>query len=634
MEFNKPKSLNLAGDLAKNFNEFQEEVLECFEATETGTKSAGVQIARLKNLLGRDAVRLYKTLTTIKPEEETVNDILSVLKSHCIPKKNETILVFNFFNRKQCLGEPFENFYAELRALATPCEFGDQEDKLLRAQIILGVNSQSIKQHLLREDTTLNKVVEYCKSVELAEKNLKTIEDGGRSSQSDIFKVSRKTTTPQPSQVQNQYHLQKTGQSRSWNNLQQTEPLRPDPKENLVSPKRIQIPVPQSNRTLKQGSRKFQNRKPPLIHSHVSTNSTRLRQHTEIMTGDEIIESVVDEQQGDEEDDDETGERTEDETVPSYGEAFMCFENALNVDGTATRMRRCTTACCQVPAGSCGTETSDFFKATYTIQDVPSKIEYRFECKMGRTGRRRMQRLKDCKNPIKLCSQDETIQLTQWMTRQGCVLPPNMTPAIFEDTGRGDEWKTILEKSLITPDRDSNLGVPVIASLVKHKNDALFHAAIKTGSLRSPASRMFWCISNGSHLLDPKKAKRPTGLSSPFTGESDNIGSNLTPKIPPVQIIRQCFHPGTMSISKETVPEIGKVVSNMDMLKSMMSYIWPQSNAKVTPYAMRQPKQELETAVPRSQTSNRLSTFRGFCCTPFASLSPYQLKLPKGAQPF
>nr|CAD7572593.1 unnamed protein product [Timema californicum] len=37
-------------------------------------KSSGVQIARLKNLLGRDAVRLYKTLTTNKPEEETVNE--------------------------------------------------------------------------------------------------------------------------------------------------------------------------------------------------------------------------------------------------------------------------------------------------------------------------------------------------------------------------------------------------------------------------------------------------------------------------------------------------------------------------------------------------------------------------------
>nr|CAD7433127.1 unnamed protein product [Timema monikensis] len=131
----------------------------------------------------------YKTLTTIKPEEETVNGILSVPKSHCIPKTNDTILAFNFFNRKQCLDKPFENFYAEIRALATPCEFGDQDDKLLRAQIILGVNSQSIK-HLLRDDTTLHKVVEYCKSVELADKNLKTIKDGRGSSQSDIFKGS------------------------------------------------------------------------------------------------------------------------------------------------------------------------------------------------------------------------------------------------------------------------------------------------------------------------------------------------------------------------------------------------------------------------------------------------------------
>nr|CAD7407960.1 unnamed protein product [Timema cristinae] len=38
MEFNKPKWLNPVGDLEKNFDEFQEEVLEYFEATETGTK--------------------------------------------------------------------------------------------------------------------------------------------------------------------------------------------------------------------------------------------------------------------------------------------------------------------------------------------------------------------------------------------------------------------------------------------------------------------------------------------------------------------------------------------------------------------------------------------------------------------
>nr|CAD7452642.1 unnamed protein product [Timema tahoe] len=57
----------------------------------------------------------------------------------------------------------------------------------------------------------------------------------------------------------------------------------------------------------------------------------------QIMTDDEILESVVDQQQGDEEDNDETGEGTEDETgeetederVPTHGGVFTCFENAL-----------------------------------------------------------------------------------------------------------------------------------------------------------------------------------------------------------------------------------------------------------------------------------------------------------------
>nr|CAD7444000.1 unnamed protein product [Timema bartmani] len=48
----------------------------------------------------------------------------------------------------------------------------------------------------------------------------------------------------------------------------------------------------------------------------------------QIMTNDEILERVVDEQQEAEEDDSETGEGMEDETVPTHGEAFMCFENA------------------------------------------------------------------------------------------------------------------------------------------------------------------------------------------------------------------------------------------------------------------------------------------------------------------
>nr|CAD7427033.1 unnamed protein product [Timema monikensis] len=334
----------------------------------------------------------------------------------------------------------------------------------------------------------------------------------------------------------------------------------------------------------------------------------------------------------------------EDETVPINGEAFMCFENALkwmerqpnakvyncllsSTCGILRHGNKPTASQTELEAlgiepGTSGSEASK--SDHYTTEAVG------FECKMGRTGRRRMQRLKDCKKPIKLCSQDETIHLTQWMTRQGCVLPPNMTPAIFEDTGRGVLTSKAIKRNpldfvLIAPgevEKAVQIKYPTgtrnyfnkrIEFIKKHQftENLEFYATYMSFNLKAiihvltvndfnmakvlmniftgcyssedekeiaqvGLSLLEKCISNGSHLLDPKKAKRPTVLSSPFTAETDKIGSNLTPKIPPVQIVRKCFHPGAMSISKETVPEIGKVVSNMDMLKSMMSYIWPQ----------------------------------------------------------
>nr|CAD7438418.1 unnamed protein product [Timema bartmani] len=47
------------------------------------------------------------------------------------------------------------------------------------------------------------------------------------------------------------------------------------------------------------------------------------------------------------------------------------------------------------------------------------------------------------------------------------------------------EWKTILEKTLSTPDRDSNLNIPVIGSLVYCESSALYHVATEVGTSQS-----------------------------------------------------------------------------------------------------------------------------------------------------
>jgi hypothetical protein len=174
MEFNKPSTLDVNGDIASNFAAFKEEVQIYLVATETVKKSREVQVARLKNLLGSDGLKLYNTLSN-GSKEETINSILEVLENHCKPKQNLTMDIYKLLCRNQLPEESFEHFYADLRKLIQPCAFQEQEEKIMKALIALGVNSREMQQKLLREDACLEKVVNFCKSVELADKNLKLI---------------------------------------------------------------------------------------------------------------------------------------------------------------------------------------------------------------------------------------------------------------------------------------------------------------------------------------------------------------------------------------------------------------------------------------------------------------------------
>lgn len=122
---------------------FRTEKKAYFVATETVKKSQ-VQVAQLKNLLGTDGFQLYLTITTLKQNEDTVNSVLSILEKH-----------WNFFNRNQAENEPFERYLTDLKSLSAPCEFSEQEPKLLKSQIILGLYEKSTQEKLLREDPSL-----------------------------------------------------------------------------------------------------------------------------------------------------------------------------------------------------------------------------------------------------------------------------------------------------------------------------------------------------------------------------------------------------------------------------------------------------------------------------------------------
>ena len=85
------------------------------------------------------------------------------------------IEIFKFFKRKLKEGKPFDEYFAKLKQLIRSCKFNDQENKLLRTQIILGLSWKNTQDRLLREDHSLEKPTAICKSAELTEDNLKLL---------------------------------------------------------------------------------------------------------------------------------------------------------------------------------------------------------------------------------------------------------------------------------------------------------------------------------------------------------------------------------------------------------------------------------------------------------------------------
>ncbi|KAF0721250.1 Uncharacterized protein FWK35_00026629, partial [Aphis craccivora] len=119
MEFNKPDPLKMTGNLAKNFRNFRQQLQIYFDATESHTKKEATQVAILLTIWVRMA--------------------------YCIPRRNKTMELYQFFTRKQLDGEPFDKFYSDLH--------------------------KEIQARLLREELTLEKTVKHCQITEQSEVN-------------------------------------------------------------------------------------------------------------------------------------------------------------------------------------------------------------------------------------------------------------------------------------------------------------------------------------------------------------------------------------------------------------------------------------------------------------------------------
>ena len=122
---------------------------------------------------------LRDLLAPALPQDSTYATLVETLKKHYEPRPIVIAERFHFHKRSQALGESIAEYLAELRRLATHCQFGGFLEEALRDRLVCGMRHESAQKKLLTEaDLTLARAVEIAQGMEAADKTAKTMKQG------------------------------------------------------------------------------------------------------------------------------------------------------------------------------------------------------------------------------------------------------------------------------------------------------------------------------------------------------------------------------------------------------------------------------------------------------------------------
>ena len=138
----------------------------------------GKQVAVLLSVIGAKTYALLRDLLApTKPKEKTIAELSTTLTNHYEPKPIVITERFHFHRRNQATDESVAEYVAELRRLATHCQFGEYLEEALRDRLVCGMRNAGTQKRLLSEpELSLKKAIELSQAYEAADKNAKEIQ--------------------------------------------------------------------------------------------------------------------------------------------------------------------------------------------------------------------------------------------------------------------------------------------------------------------------------------------------------------------------------------------------------------------------------------------------------------------------
>ncbi|XP_040356411.1 uncharacterized protein K02A2.6-like [Ixodes scapularis] len=180
-----PPKFENASNAAEQWRTFKQAFTLYLKATDAAGASSERQVALLLTVGGPSLLDIYNTLdfgecTEARPHPEFDFDhVVKLLDAHFLPKQNEVYSRYIFRTRVQLPDERFDTFLTDLKLKTRDCNFGPEKEKMIRDQIVCGVNDEKARADILKlDEPSLGKVVKVCLAHESTKLQLKVFKEG------------------------------------------------------------------------------------------------------------------------------------------------------------------------------------------------------------------------------------------------------------------------------------------------------------------------------------------------------------------------------------------------------------------------------------------------------------------------
>lgn len=134
--FAPPSSLKLdCSNLEQSWKFWSQKFDLYMTASGANEKPESTQLAIFLHLIGDDALQVYNTFTFASEAERKMDVVRQKFADYCQPRRNIVYERYQFWRLNQAPGENIDAFVTSLRLKAKSCDFGTQEDSMIRSWV-------------------------------------------------------------------------------------------------------------------------------------------------------------------------------------------------------------------------------------------------------------------------------------------------------------------------------------------------------------------------------------------------------------------------------------------------------------------------------------------------------------------